>query len=690
MLNRRGADKIKPRIPKTNGNTLTAFIHKDTLMIDAFSGKKYLGRYAIDKDGKHAVQTEGRWWCRKLIRLYMKDAGYGWYRVKKPEFDSKKDEAAARSFLNNHYGDYGDVLNKLELMEYHYDAEKRERAWERKCERIDGLMSRVPLPPDDFDEWCDETVFAGRNFLFHDKEKDKYFCTSCNQYHQIKKPPRHGQPWTCTRTGKTVQTEKRRQQVKKKAYVMLPQFMNEDTIVFRHFKIEKTWGIYRPPVKNRHFEDVRLVYYKGRETLEIYYGQLKEASEYNQQWWTANKANKRMKGEYCYPVHIKEILKGTPYGRLGIEEAATNGWKAKYNIVMYARPAFMEYIAKSRLERLYGELSETGSLYWGMYTKSKGWCICPDEKTVQEVLGINMQRFHRLKQADGGLVYLGWLQYEEKTGKKVPEQVITFMEQNKIEPPDLDFMKGRMSPEQTMNYLTRQAAESKRTPRALLGTWADYLSMAGKLGLDTDDAIVYRAKKLVQRHDECVKELNDRADDAMMKELEQQYPKVREIYQSIKEKYAYQDGTYTIVVPDGIRDIILEGRQLHHCVASSERYFERIESGESIILFLRKTEEPLHSYYTLEVEPGGAIRQKRTEFDRQKPDIKDAEKFLRKWQQVIKKRMDKQDREQAEKAKELRQQGFEELRKSGRVVPAGELAGKLLADVLEADLMEVG
>ena len=52
--------------------------------------------------------------------------------------------------------------------------------------------------------------------------------------------------------------------------------------------------------------------------------------------------------------------------------------------------------------------------------------------------------------------------------------------------------------------------------------------------------------------------------------------------------------------------------------------------------------------------------------------------------------MSRKDREQAEKARELRQQGFEELRKSGKVVPTGELAGTLLVDVLEADLMEVG
>ena len=605
MLNRRGVDKIEPQVPKKNGNRLTAFTHKDTLIIDAFSDKKYLGRYAIDKDGKHAIKMQGRWWCRKFGRLYMPDVRYGWYGVQRPEFDSTEDELIAESFIE---GYRGDILFVLDYMESDYDEQKRERAWQRKCERIDNLLSRVPVLPDDFDDWCDETVFQGRNFLFHDKEKDKYFCTACNKYHQIKTPPKHGQAWTCTRTEKTVQVEKRRPQVEKKAYVMLPQFMDEDTVVFRHFKSRKIWGIYSPPIENRYFEDARLVYYKSRKKLEIYYGQINDADEFEQEWWDNNTKNKRLKGQYCYPAGIEDILKNTPYENLGIGQAAVKGWQAEYNLVMATQISFMEYIAKSNLERLYKELSKCMSVWEGIWTEGKDCTIHKCGQTAQEVLNINMQRFHRLKQRNGGLVYLSWLQYEEKTGSKAPEEVICFMEKSGIKPSDLDFIKDRMSPVQVMNYLRRQAAESKRTPHALLGTWADYLSMAKKLKLDTSDAIIYRAKKLVQRHDECVKELNDRADDSVMKKLEQQYPKVKEIYQSIKEKYAYEDETYMIVVPDGIRDIVLEGRQLHHCVASSERYFERIESGESIILFLRKTKEPLHSYYTLEVESDRSVQ----------------------------------------------------------------------------------
>ena len=107
----------------------------------------------------------------------------------------------------------------------------------------------------------------------------------------------------------------------------------------------------------------------------------------------------------------------------------------------------------------------------------------------------------------------------------------------------------------------------------------------------------------------------------------------------IKPKYEYTGEVYSIVVPSGVRDIMREGDALSHCVGKSDRYWERIEQQEAYILFLRKTAEIDKPYYTLEVEPNGTIRQKRTYFDRQNDDLKDAEMFLKEWQKVVSERL---------------------------------------------------
>lgn len=129
------------------------------------------------------------------------------------------------------------------------------------------------------------------------------------------------------------------------------------------------------------------------------------------------------------------------------------------------------------------------------------------------------------------------------------------------------------------------------------------------------------------------------------------YRKIAGICRLIKPKYEYTGEVYSIVVPSGVRDIMREGDALSHCVGKSDRYWERIEQQEAYILFLRKTAEIDKPYYTLEVEPNGTIRQKRTYFDRQNDDLKDAERFLKEWQKVVSERLTESDREKAERAR---------------------------------------
>lgn len=128
---------------------------------------------------------------------------------------------------------------------------------------------------------------------------------------------------------------------------------------------------------------------------------------------------------------------------------------------------------------------------------------------------------------------------------------------------------------------------------------------------------------------------------------------------------------------------------MHHCVDKGGNYFERINTRESYILFLRKAEEPEKPYYTLEVEPNGTIRQRRTEYNRQLPDLEKASRFLELWQKQLQKKLSKKDLELATESQNLRRQEFDTMRKNEVRINGGMYAGKYLADVLEKDLMEV-
>ena len=142
------------------------------------------------------------------------------------------------------------------------------------------------------------------------------------------------------------------------------------------------------------------------------------------------------------------------------------------------------------------------------------------------------------------------------------------------------------------------------------------------------------------------------------------------------------------MAPKGIEDIIKEGTSLKHCIHTCDFYFDRIGRRESYLLFLRWKERPDTPYYTLEVEPSGNIRQKRTLGDNQNADFQEAVSFLKKWQKEIKKRLTKEEEELAAVSDELRRQNYKQIREEKKIVWHGKLAGKLLADVLENDFME--
>lgn len=170
--------------------------------------------------------------------------------------------------------------------------------------------------------------------------------------------------------------------------------------------------------------------------------------------------------------------------------------------------------------------------------------------------------------------------------------------------------------------------------------------------------------------------------------MAKEYPDVNAICQGLSHKYGFVGKKYAVIAPNGIKDILMEGKALHHCVASSEHYWDRIQTHESYILFLRKTSALGKPFYTLEVEPNGTIRQKRTSYDRQGKEIKELSAFLLEWQAEVAKRLTSNDYLLAEKSYALRQEELEKSQKDQVIIHIGELQGQLLSDVLRADLME--
>ena len=515
--------------------------------------------------------------------------------------------------------------------------EQLEQRHRRETDPWDKDMEQVPELPKDWNRWVDKVAIRQNYIYYHYKKGGAKtgYCTYCEKEVPIKVHPHHNQQGRCSCCRHPVvfkaygragymQTEKH--------FAYLIQRCKEGFVV-REFQADRTYGKESLPNSKLYCQEIRRTIYDRERKPRTYYWGLQKSVD---------------------PEKYLAVLERIPQ---------------------------MEQISKVNLPKLTKEcFSSCGTVSELIKNHSAGSLI--------KALGLDSRRFQRLRLHNGGCDLLRWLQYEKGTDREIPDNVLLWMCQQNISPRDVQFIADRMSMVQVYNYVRRQMPSFRRNSHEVLRTWEDYLSMAKKLHMDVYDEIVYRTRKLRRRHDDLVLKCQEKDIELQAEEMEEKFPHVNAICQEIKAKYEYADADYMVVVPDGILDIITEGRALHHCAGSSDRYWDRIERRESFVMFLRKTADPFHAYYTLEVEPDGTVRQKRTEYDRQKKDIEQATEFLQKWQRVITARLTESDKALAAESRILREKEFIQLKKDRVIIHTGHLAGRLLADVLMADLME--
>lgn len=576
------------------------------------------------------------------------------------------DTALIQKYLESEYDDAFYAL-------YVYQREQRHRRLGMKYEKIltswDQCMDRLPKIPKDWLRW-QKKVGITQNFIFYhySRRKDQTgYCSWCESEVTISHPHhnavghcpkcRHQIQYKALGRAKNIETQK------ETAYLL--QTCGNNVFVLREFQLQMliVSSSYKKPVYS-FFERRRILYDEKLNTKEYYFGR---------HHWT--KENRWIQGKLQVPLYpgyggymtYEKYNMGNIYGKslYGIKNRTfrRTGFYEYAKAKKYLDPVSFFEMVKERpyLERL---------IKAGLYhlaediMDNKAQIYCKDSGNLGKALGIDRFRLKRLRTNNGGEIFLQWLLLEKTQNKLICDDVISWMCLEKLKPADLMFIMDRMAPLQIKNYLEKQAAESGESVKNLIKTWKDYLNMAIRVGVNVQDSVIYRARKLMQRHNEMIKEVE--AKDLILRagEMEKKYPGLNRICRDLK-KYEYADKEYRIVVPEKVDDILYEAKLMHHCVNNTETYYERMSQQESYILFLRKAEQPTEAYYTLEVEPDGTIRQTRTFYNQQNEDIELARDFLIKWQKQLKKKLAKEDYKLAVKSQSLRKKEIEELRSKG-------------------------
>ena len=619
-------------------------------------------------------------WRAALLESILWDAMINFYNIYVNDRDTKVIQIYLKTMRP--------AIWALEEYQANIRKEQRIRHDKKLTDSWDQVMKTVPGLPKNWIAWVSKYGIM-EHYIFYKYQKNgatNGYCTYCKKHVPIRSPKYNqkghcnicGQPVTFRSVGKSGRF------CTKWYRVYLVQRRKTSGFVIRIFQA-RTWykkAGYADCETTCHEEQRRIFSANGKEISNFVYGLFKRREmRWILYWkpWYYTCCGIQYKGN-VYPYTLSDLsrheLKET-----GLREYALRQKKidpGKYLYLWQTYPV-LEQIVKAGLFQLVDDILEyraTDAI------KRKG-------RKPTEFLSVTKKEFRRLRDMNGGAKELKWLQFEKSSGRIIKDEEIYWMAKEELEPKDLQFGLDRMSICQVRHYLVKQSEKSGDDISHILQVWKDYLSMAGKLRLDVYDSIIYRASDLQRRHSEAVIQMEEKKKEIRRRELEEKYVGFQEQLIALKEKYEFSAGEYQIVAPKSIDDILYEGDTLHHCVNKTDNYFDRIASKESYILFLRKKENPEVPFYTLEVEPDGTIRQKRAEFDRQNKDIDEVTSFLRLWQKEIQKRLTKKDYMSAEKSRKLRQRKYQEVRDQHIVVHGGEFAGKLLADLLEKDLMGI-
>jgi len=158
-------------------------------------------------------------------------------------------------------------------------------------------------------------------------------------------------------------------------------------------------------------------------------------------------------------------------------------------------------------------------------------------------------------------------------------------------------------------------------------TYTDYLNMREERGYDLNNTVYQKPRNLQAAHDQMTEEINQEKVNNRLREVEEKYPNIAYNYRKLRKKYFYEDDKYIIRPARSAKEIVMEGRTLHHCVGGNN-YLSKHDTGESYILLLRFKDTPEVPYITVEIDSKNyRILQWYGERDT-KPDKENIQKWL--------------------------------------------------------------
>lgn len=319
---------------------------------------------------------------------------------------------------------------------------------------------------------------------------------------------------------------------------------------------------------------------------------------------------------HTYPHNLKEIFRNSQYQYSALEIASEKSFVNPFWYLQnYGKEPKLELLYKVGLYRLAEELI---SSQWYDFDAKR---LLRSAKSLKD-LGIDRKEEIEECRYFGAELLIA--RKEVKTWKieeAVRPSAWAFVKKLNARG-GTDFHYSFISRERWFKYYLTQTDDYKEIGN-FISDYSDYISDCCTLGVNLKDTAVNRPKSLKVSHDWA-------RDEIKIQETQVYDALIEATYDSLSRFAEWSDGKFTVIMPRTSKEIVEEGVRQSHCVG---RYCERVAVGESIVLFLRRADDPSKNFFTMEIKKDMAnldVVQCRGYGNAEKTE--EVEKFLKKYE----------------------------------------------------------
>lgn len=602
--------------------------------------------------------VDEKWSNAKIDNLEFKD-NYVIYEERPRETATEQSVMTVNRYLGTGYrmNIWGAVLE----FQQHVRKDNLKKAHKLITDRIDDEMALVPELPKNWGKWVIKYGFYKNRYLFYGKDKKRGYCECCGKIVDIREKPLHNVEGRCQECGSRIiyKSWNRQKQVEDKTCVaILQKCMDGRNYVLRQFTaIKKHWKDkeYVPEVKV--YEDFRTILNEHMKNQTSYefgefmntgimrwcdYGHINHGGYYSYYYRRGTAVlyhenlKRVLKDSDLKYFPMAEIVRNNPGSRIEVENTL---WELTKNT-----GTLYEKLYKMGLKNFVSDQVMHNRRLAKIYSDSiqgKPW----------EAIGISKEAMKQAVRMNVSDRMMRILQYMSKRKVTITDEQLLWIDKY-IGPHVILKYFGIYTPHKMIRYmkehlLVEQDGESSRA----LHLWTDYLDMVVELQYQLNEEQIFFPQNVEQAHDEAAQLLQEKKDKMKAAEKREKDRIMRKNAKEIREVFAYEDDNFVIKVPQCWKDFKKEGNAQHNCVST---YFDRAVRKETIILFIRKKEEPDKSFCTVEIGKKGfcfSIVQNRIAYNKEAPE--EAKDFLEKVVKIAQDRLQKklgiiQDKKQEE------------------------------------------